>query len=120
VNGRTKEKQIQIGLDVLMVSQKHLFEVKRRNQFDRITNVSKVSTGFEFFPLGFVQALVLVALMVVLDAELNSASNGITFRPGHRPSKGASLEKPLLWDPLDGFSLWDSPKHLCWLCWMQN
>ena len=78
-------------------------------------NVGKVSTGFEYFHSRFVPAPVLVELMVVLDAEFDSASNGITFRPGRRPSKGASLEKPPFWAPPGGFSPWDSPLHLCWL-----
>jgi len=56
-------------------------------------DVSEVGTVFEFFLSRFTQRLVLTLEMVVLDAEFNSLSNGMTFNNDHRPKMGSYDEK---------------------------
>jgi hypothetical protein len=56
-------------------------------------HVSEVGTVFEFFLSRFTQRLVLTLEMVVLDAEFNSLSNGMTFYNDHRPKMGSYDEK---------------------------
>jgi len=46
-------------------------------------NVSKVSTGFEFFVEAFACMFVLVLFWIVLYAEFDFASNDAIFRWGH-------------------------------------
>ena len=53
-----------------------------------LLSVSDVRTIFEFFLPRFAQRLVLTLKVVVLDAELNSLSNGTRFDRGHRQKKG--------------------------------
>ncbi len=48
---------------------------------------SDVGTIFEFFLPRFAQRLVLTLKVVVLDAKLNSLSNGTRFDRGHRQKK---------------------------------
>ncbi len=56
-----------------------------------LIDVGKVSTIFEFFPSGFVFGLELALYLVGLYAELNSASNGASFKRGHPAKNGASI-----------------------------
>jgi hypothetical protein len=60
-------------------------------------HVSEVSTIFAFFLSRFAQRLVLTLKMVVLDAELNSLSNGARFDRGHRLKSGSYGEKLVFW-----------------------
>jgi hypothetical protein len=55
-------------------------------------NVRKVSSGFEYFLLIFALRLRLTLKMVGLDAELNSLSNGGTFKGviGQKRDEGQS------------------------------
>ncbi len=55
------------------------------NAFQQALNdVSKVSTIFEYFPSRFTISSELPLKQVALYVELNSASNGIIFKVGHR------------------------------------
>ncbi len=55
-------------------------------------DVRKVSSRFEYFLQIFPAEFVLVLKMLVLDTELNSASNGDVFKGGHRAKRGLSPE----------------------------
>jgi hypothetical protein len=54
-----------------------------------LLDVKKVSSRFEYFLQIFAAEFVLILKMVVLDTELNSASNGDVFKEGHRAKSGA-------------------------------
>jgi hypothetical protein len=47
----------------------------------------------------FASTLVLTLKVVVLDAEFNSLSNGVTFNKGHRLKSGSYGEKLDFWPP---------------------
>jgi hypothetical protein len=59
--------------------------------------VRKVSSRFEYYLQIFAAEFVLILKMVVLDTELNSASNGDVFKGGHRAKRGAFARNTGFW-----------------------
>ena len=57
------------------------------------TDVSKVSSGFDYSLLTFACRSGIAFFLVGMDAESSSASNGITFSGGHRPKMGVWARK---------------------------
>jgi hypothetical protein len=55
-----------------------------------VYHVRRVSSRFEYFLQIFTPESVLVLKVIVLDAELNSASNGDIFKGSHRANRGLS------------------------------
>ncbi len=73
------------------------------NVFLIIINVRKLSSRLEYFLQIFTAEFVLILQMVVLDTELNSASNGDIFKRGSSGKNGGFRPKYCFFKNILGF-----------------